>query len=835
MLPPQPPPYRIPMTDGLLYKNSGYLQIGDVHRFIITYTPSDINKEIGSNIYIKVKNVENVLMNSVLLTGPYLIYCDIRSSDYDHNKPCFITDDQPVFDPNILPGSSLIHKLTLNKLQDRYVWVVDIISQILFSTTAKTNFEILISKTDLNLNKYSYTTLKNSNYSPENLNIQHLTTLDIWNKPPKSLSDPIHLVILVHGLHSNSTADMFYILDNIEKMSQKTGENIVIRAYSGNVCKTERGIKYLGRRLAEYIVKDSMDGLNQDQVEKISFIGHSLGGPVQTFAISYINFNYPNFFDKIKPENFITMASPLLGISNENPTYVKVFLKFGIVGKTGQDLNLDGSHPLLLLLPSEPTRKILKKFKRRTVYANVLNDGIVPLRTSALLYLDWKGLSKVYQTIHNNGPPPLTTTTDTMDVPYISADNDQTSEIPVNIINNEVPPAIRINQVVESDSNFVGSFKNMIQSTVGYCLPGIQQPQKTTHKYNYFQTTESDDISTPSEQIDKSDTDNGNTSEIVKETFAAIPKSSALSSIKKVLLPPTPSKKYINDPKTRYNVILHDKIYTPDMIPKKHTKLSTNVIISQLEQKKRHRYFEEKIARRWHQGMSWRKVLVYLQPDAHNNMVVRRRFMNAYGWQVVDHLIDEHFSEKCFNGEDVSLWSLKKPENEFIDLDDEEYNDLNVKLGKVMNKEYKKESLRQHIKIPDKAKLKDYGHQTGIADIIDPPVPLNENNIITNSVGNSDTAELEKSFEESKAEAEATESQKDEDLESVNSADNGEWLNEASSGYYDGPTGLINSVTEGAAAWRESVTRAAGISTGFEDPNEEMKEINEVGELNAYI
>jgi hypothetical protein len=54
---------------------------------------------------------------------------------------------------------------------------------------------------------------------------------------------------------------------------------------------------------------------------------------------------------------------------------------------------------------------------------------------------------------------------------------------------------------------------------------------------------------------------------------------------------------------------------------------------------------EEKIARAYHKDLSWRKVLVSLEPDAHNNMIVRRMFANAYGWPVVKHLCDTHFAD----------------------------------------------------------------------------------------------------------------------------------------------------------------------------------------------
>jgi hypothetical protein len=54
---------------------------------------------------------------------------------------------------------------------------------------------------------------------------------------------------------------------------------------------------------------------------------------------------------------------------------------------------------------------------------------------------------------------------------------------------------------------------------------------------------------------------------------------------------------------------------------------------------------EEKIARAYHKDLSWRKVLVKIEPDAHNNLIVRRMFANAFGWPVVKHLVDADFSD----------------------------------------------------------------------------------------------------------------------------------------------------------------------------------------------
>ena len=247
----------------------------------------------------------------------------------------------------------------------------------------------------------------------------------------------------------------------------------------GNAVRTENGIRYLGKRLARYILeltypdqpvryikkrsisqkltnsfrpakRQDDDGVPTQEAARsqqedespdslaytftsISFIGHSLGGLVQLCAIAYIQKHVPNFFEQIQPVNFVALATPFLGLSNENPMYVKFALDFGLVGRSGQDLGLTwrpptlgkggwsavmgfgssankeekeddpGSKPLLRILPAGPAHAVLRKFRNRTVYSNVVNDGIVPLRTSCLLFLDWRGLDKVEKARRENG------------------------------------------------------------------------------------------------------------------------------------------------------------------------------------------------------------------------------------------------------------------------------------------------------------------------------------------------------------------------------------------------------------------------------------------------
>lgn len=696
---------------GLLYKRNELLGVGDVHRFKVTLKTKE--DDLGKQVHVKVKNNENILLASAYLNGPYILYADVRPQDWDSQTQYFSTNDQPHFEPNVNPGQTMNHSFTLNRIQDQYEWSIDVMSQIVFSTSAKTSFEISIYLGDDSEGAGA----KDGNYSDGRLIVEHMTTLDLWCKPPRSATDPIHLIVLTHGLHSNATADMCYIRDQLERNSQHTGENIVIRGYSGNVCKTERGVKYLGRRMAEFVVGDALEGLDRSQIKKISFIGHSLGGLVQTFALAYINVNYPTFFEEIKPENFITMASPLLGISNENPAYVKLCLSLGIVGKSGHDMNLQGDKPLLMLLPSNPTRQVLRMFKRRTVYANVVNDGIVPLRTSALLYLDWRGLSNVYKALREGGNPETEPGDDTTacEIP-----NDMTSQM--DSVEEEKSPSI------------LNSLRDKVQTTIGFCLPNLGAERSMPKKYRYFQAQ------------DEEDDEDDSTEE---ESVLAIPKSNVITSIKRVILPPLPTSSFINDPSSRHESIIHDRIYKPSMIPPATRNMPPTNILAQLDIAKRHRYLEEKIARRWHDGMSWRKVLVVLEPDAHNNIVVRRRFSNAYGWQAVDNLIKNHFTKAHIDNEDASEWEIEKETH----AEPDEYG---KRLDKVLEKEFHKEHPEGHKaieKAPGELKHDDGPRSPPHSDIDD------------------------------------------------------SWLEEGAEEYYDGPTGMINTVGESVVESVEAVRR----------------------------
>lgn len=646
--------------DKLLYRNTASVKAGEIQRFTIRYTPDARDEEeiiAKRSLWVKVKNKELIALRMAYLAGPYVLYVDCKSEDYDSRKKCFVTADQPSFEPQLLPGQSFYAELSCHTIKSSYTWQVDVISQILFNRTIDVDFEITIgtSKKILHESSSSEQSVPNNRglglFVPASiLTVNHQDTNDLWALPLPDPEKPVHLVILTHGLHSNVSADLFYLKEQIDSVQ---GENIVVKGYLGNMCKTERGIKYLGSRVAEYIIDlvTNNENLNRGKVSKISFIGHSLGGLVQAFAIAYLQYNFPWFFKNVQPINFITLASPLLGVVHENPLYVNLALLAGVVGKSGQDLSLKytekNSQPLLLLLPSGPTHQILKRFERRTVYANISNDGIVPLRTSALLYLDYKGLSQI------------------MNSEDLKQDNQASAKIP----NSD---ALMVNKMPHRPNTDDSYLPQPVRAMMSYFMPQKQRRRSET-KYEKFQTNSSNPANDEEDNGNWQDTAIGN-----------LPKASFVETATTLILPPLPSMKYITDPSVRDNVIIHDKVYHERDLPPKtvedalddqHAKCHLKKMSKTAKESNAQKAnggslrkkilgsidyhngslekLEEEIAREYHKNMSWRKVLVRIKPDAHNNIIVRRRFANAYGWPVIDHLVKNHFGSEASGEEDT--------------------------------------------------------------------------------------------------------------------------------------------------------------------------------------
>lgn len=677
----------------------------------------------------------------------------------------------------------------------------------------------------------------------------------------------VHLVVLTHGLHSNLGADMLYLKESIDaaakearesarkkrakqvskqmssssdgsqptnesvspkkdqpdsstaplsggqddldpgaEIDEEDEEEVIVRGFDRNATRTERGIQYLGKRLAKWVLAmtypdqpylpvkkslprklsrvftgDQKSDIQQSpaqhnhssihrpakkpndlayKITSISFISHSLGGLTQTYAIAYIHKHSPNFFNEIKPINFVAMAAPFLGLSNENPLYVKFALDFGLVGRTGQDLGLTwrapnmvrsgwgalvggigseaqraqrqpdpGSKPLLRILPTGHTHQVLKLFRNRTVYSNVVNDGIVPLRTSCLLFLDWSGLDRVEKARRDNGVigtmagwgwSELTGTNkssnrnlraeianDTWSQSDISGD-EGVSQGGKAVVPQPEENAVRDDTTAEGNESRESKQDPDIRGRpfqdeeYDATKAKASSPQQPAHPLTGFLSflrpsqpkspPKSHHHSPKNTKIYKrSQTNNRNVDDVASmssEGSSAVgappglvrgdsiiedpnnsfapPKTTIFEAAGDVLNPPLPTREFLTNPQGRPRTIFHDRIYHPEDIPPPPTKKKREGLKRTFSSESRNgpsrvntdydgqsketldegsMKVEEKIARAYHQGLSWRKVLVRLEPDAHNNMVVRRMFANAYGWPVIKHLVDTHFAD----------------------------------------------------------------------------------------------------------------------------------------------------------------------------------------------
>ncbi|KAK4560073.1 hypothetical protein RGQ29_009029 [Quercus rubra] len=233
--------------------------------------------------------------------------------------------------------------------------------------------------------------------------------------------NPTHLVIMVNGLIGNAENWRYAA----KQFLKKYPEDVIAHCSECNPSKlTFDGVDNMGDRLAEEVISVIK---RHPGVQKISFVGHSLGGLVTRYVIAKLygrdvrrEFAQENgecrsdgsgdpcpeekFKGKIaglEPMNFITFATPHLG--SRGHKQVPVFCGFytmekvasrasWLLGRTGKHLFLtdkdNGKPPLLLQMANdcEDLKFIsaLQSFKRRVTYANVRYDHLVGWSTSSL-------------------------------------------------------------------------------------------------------------------------------------------------------------------------------------------------------------------------------------------------------------------------------------------------------------------------------------------------------------------------------------------------------------------------------------------------------------------
>ncbi|KAG4301604.1 hypothetical protein PCK1_002089 [Pneumocystis canis] len=133
--------------------------LGELYRYTITFESSFENfqkttsKTPYKTLWLRIRNTTSCLLRPAYLNGPYTLYVSVRSLDYSPFQP---SDFIPQYRPNLSAGSSFWIALPIISNDDsnndlntcllkKKGWIIDIISQIVFSQSSKVHFEIALS------------------------------------------------------------------------------------------------------------------------------------------------------------------------------------------------------------------------------------------------------------------------------------------------------------------------------------------------------------------------------------------------------------------------------------------------------------------------------------------------------------------------------------------------------------------------------------------------------------------------------------------------------------------------------------------------------------------
>ncbi|KAG7014847.1 hypothetical protein SDJN02_22476, partial [Cucurbita argyrosperma subsp. argyrosperma] len=229
---------------------------------------------------------------------------------------------------------------------------------------------------------------------------------DVWSSKESDSLSADHLVVMVNGIMGSST-DWRYAAEQFVK---RLPDKIFVHCSERNVSKlTLDGVDVMGDRLAEEVLEVIQ---RKPNLQKISFVAHSVGGLVARYAIGKLyrpaetkkleassTNGQPQessgTIGGLEPVNFVTVATPHLG-SRGNKQVPFLFglaaieklaslIIHWILRRTGEHLFMtddDGGKPPLVQRMIEDQGEYyfmsaLMSFKRRVVYSNVDYDRIL--------------------------------------------------------------------------------------------------------------------------------------------------------------------------------------------------------------------------------------------------------------------------------------------------------------------------------------------------------------------------------------------------------------------------------------------------------------------------
>ncbi|KAJ3825413.1 DUF676-domain-containing protein [Lentinula raphanica] len=221
----------------------------------------------------------------------------------------------------------------------------------------------------------------------------------------------VHLHVLLHGLwgttkHLESASRVFSARHcrTDSKQQAPSDPELAIATESNQVriqllsieanqgSKTYDGIDWSAERAVEEI-RESIREMSSkgDRVVKFSITGYSLGGLCARYVVAILYAQH--FFDSVQPVNFVTFATPHIGIPRiEGSLFSRISRYVGsrMLGSTGKQLYwLDRwagtTRPLLEIMADKDLVfwKALDAFDNIDIYANAIHDRMVPYLTGA--------------------------------------------------------------------------------------------------------------------------------------------------------------------------------------------------------------------------------------------------------------------------------------------------------------------------------------------------------------------------------------------------------------------------------------------------------------------
>ena len=185
------------------------------------------------------------------------------------------------------------------------------------------------------------------------------------------------LIIIQNGLngwHKFMSSTKKYLDEHLDN------NHIVEISNVNDLWNSWSGLDKMGKNLEKFVYTCC----EKHKPIKISFIGHSLGGLIIRNCIGKLEKN--NFFDKIKPNLYVSIATPHLGVYSISN--IKWYLAKYAIGQTGKELLMEDSENIFMEMskPNTPYIDGLNKFNKKILYGNIEGDNTVSFESSCITH-----------------------------------------------------------------------------------------------------------------------------------------------------------------------------------------------------------------------------------------------------------------------------------------------------------------------------------------------------------------------------------------------------------------------------------------------------------------